>query len=420
MMRSLAGSTHTLLTALVLTLVTVTPSAALRAGLRAASIHPLSDTKDKTRMGLEGFIREALTPRWQSEFNLGYSSLMSETYKAQTISAQSRLVFGRHSSPRWRLGFFAGIGVLGYDIAKSPPRRTIDTAKRGWTTSFPIGMHLRKDTHWGIELAAGYTYTMSDEIDLAALRKGNDALWSVEIGFSLGNKPDEPDKKLVPTTRPAAITRRVKQTAPTQGESNVDNDGDGLSDWKETQLHFTNPVMRDSDGDGLDDLAEVEVYGTDPNRLDSDNGGMRDGDEVQRGANPLDAGDDFLPEQILEEDHQPVSAPPYKLPVVYFRSGSLQLVAEAQTNLERTAEYMRKNPGIKIELRSHSDSEGTRAINLQLSRRRAEVVKNFLVELGIESEQLRVRAYGEAYPVASNATEGGRLLNRRVELIPVR
>ena len=62
MMRSLAGPTYTLLTALVLTLIAVTPSAALRAGLRAASIHSLSDLKDKTSMGLEGFIREALNP----------------------------------------------------------------------------------------------------------------------------------------------------------------------------------------------------------------------------------------------------------------------------------------------------------------------------------------------------------------------
>ena len=75
---------------------------------------------------------------------------------------------------------------------------------------------------------------------------------------------------------------------------------------------------------------------------------------------------------------------------------------------------------VRVELRSHSDSEGARAVNLQLSRRRAEVVKNFLVKLGIESERLRMRACGEAYPVASNATEEGRLLNRRVELIPVR
>ncbi len=420
MMRSLAGPTYTLLTALVLTLIAVTPSAALRAGLRAASIHPLSDLKDKTSIGLEGFIREALNPRWQSELSLGYSNLMGETYETQTVSAQSRLIFDGYSGPRWRLGLFAGVGVLGYDIAMSPTRRTIGATKRGWTTSLPVGIHLRRDARWGVELAAGYTYTMSDEIDRAALTKGNDALWSVKIGFSLGNTPDGPDEKPVPRSRPATITQRVEKPAQIQEESDVDSDGDGLSDWKETQLYFTNPVMRDSDRDGLDDLDEVEVYGTDPNRLDSDNGGVRDGDEVQRGANPLDAGDDFLPEQILEEDHQLVPASLYELPVVYFRSGGLQLVAEAQTNLERAADYMRKKPGVQIELRSHSDSEGSRAVNLQLSRRRAEVVKDFLVKLGIESERLRVRAYGEAHPVASNATDEGRLLNRRVELIPVR
>ena len=420
MMRSLAGPTYTLLTALVLMFIAVTPSAALRAGLRAASIHPLSDLKDETSVGLEGFVRKMLNSRWQSEFNLGYNKLMGETYEARTVSAQSRLILGRHSSPRWSLGLFAGIGVLGYDFTKSPMRRTIGAAKRGWTKSLPVGIHVRRDARLGIELAAVYTYTMSDEIDRAALRKGNDALWSVDIGFSLGNTPNEPDEKPVPRSRPATITRSVEPPAPIQEESDTDSDGDGLSDWKETQLYFTNPVMRDSDGDGLNDLAEVEVYGTDPNHLDSDNGGVRDGDEVQRGANPLDAGDDFLPEQILEEDHQPVPAPLYELPVVYFHSGSLQLVAEAQTNLERAAEYMRKNPGVRVELRSHSDSEGARAVNLQLSRRRAEVVKNFLVKLGIESERLRMRACGEAYPVASNATEEGRLLNRRVELIPVR
>ena len=70
---------HALDRAPVLTFIAVTPSAALRAGLRAASIHPLSDLKDKTSIGLEGFIREALNPRWQSEFNLGYSNLMGET-----------------------------------------------------------------------------------------------------------------------------------------------------------------------------------------------------------------------------------------------------------------------------------------------------------------------------------------------------
>ena len=70
MMRRLAKPIYALSSALVLMFVAATPSAALRGGLRAASIHPLSDLTDKTGMGFEGFIREALNPRWQSEFNL--------------------------------------------------------------------------------------------------------------------------------------------------------------------------------------------------------------------------------------------------------------------------------------------------------------------------------------------------------------
>ena len=110
----------------------------------------------------------------------------------------------------------------------------------------------------------------------------------------------------------------------------------------------------------------------------------------------------------------------YELPVIYFPVGNLTLVAEARENLNRAATYMRMRPQTHIELRGHSDSMGSRAVNLQLARRRAEAVKAYLVEKGIEAERLRVRTYGESKPVASNATQEGRLQNRRVELVPIR
>jgi outer membrane protein OmpA-like peptidoglycan-associated protein len=52
-----------------------------------------------------------------------------------------------------------------------------------------------------------------------------------------------------------------------------------------------------------------------------------------------------------------------------------------------------------------------------LSQRRAEAVRNYLVEKGVSAERLTVKAYGESQPVADNATEEGRFQNRRVELI---
>lgn len=67
----------------------------------------------------------------------------------------------------------------------------------------------------------------------------------------------------------------------------------------------------------------------------------------------------------------------------------------------------------------HTDAVGSDTDNLKLSQERAQAVKDFLVERGIAPDRLIAKGYGEAYPVASNATEVGRELNRRSEFIRV-
>jgi YD repeat-containing protein len=67
----------------------------------------------------------------------------------------------------------------------------------------------------------------------------------------------------------------------------LDSDGDGLSDWHETNTYGTNPNLADSDGDGLGDGAEVNTYGTNPLATDTDGDGLTDGAEVNtHGTNP--------------------------------------------------------------------------------------------------------------------------------------
>lgn len=413
MMRRFDLPVYKLLIGLLL-LCAVEPAAAIRLGLRTTRIHSLTDLSDRSGLGAGAFARGSLNPRWQGELNAGYGTLRGDNYTTHALSGESRLLYGSHRGPHWSLGLFAGVGIMGYKIASSPAQRTLGAPASSWTAVAPVGLRLSKGALSSIEVAASYTYTFSDELDRAALAKGNDALWSIEVGISFGSAARTHS---APTRQPSPSASAAAAPEPPDA---TDSDGDGLSDWLETQRHFTNPVMADSDGDGLDDREEIEIYGTYANHLDSDNGGVRDGEEVKRGSNPLDAGDDFLPEYILEEDPTPVAAIAYELPVIYFPSSGVFLVAEARENLERTAAYMRMRPDVLVELRGHSDSEGARAVNLQLSRRRAERVKAYLVTLGVQAERLRVRAYGEAHPVASNATQEGRLLNRRVELIPIR
>jgi len=71
--------------------------------------------------------------------------------------------------------------------------------------------------------------------------------------------------------------------------------------------------------------------------------------------------------------------------------------------------------GHRFEIAGHTDNTGSKDANLKLSRERAEAVKTFLVKFyGISPERLVARGYGETQPVASNETEEGRAMNRRV------
>jgi hypothetical protein len=67
---------------------------------------------------------------------------------------------------------------------------------------------------------------------------------------------------------------------------NADTDGDGLTDYEEVKVYGTDPLNPDTDGDGLFDREEVKVYGTDPLNADTDGDGFLDGEEVRNGYNP--------------------------------------------------------------------------------------------------------------------------------------
>ncbi|MDP6436229.1 MAG: OmpA family protein [Gammaproteobacteria bacterium] len=74
------------------------------------------------------------------------------------------------------------------------------------------------------------------------------------------------------------------------------------------------------------------------------------------------------------------------------------------------------NPGLRVEVAGHTDSQGDSDYNIGLSQRRAETVRDYLVTAGVDQNRVTARGYGEDEPVASNATPQGRRQNRRVEL----
>lgn len=102
---------------------------------------------------------------------------------------------------------------------------------------------------------------------------------------------------------------------------------------------------------------------------------------------------------------------------ISFASGKNTLDAESLEKIRRVLSFVNAKTGVQsIYIDGHTDSFGTRAENLEISKRRAEIVKNSLVKGGVDDSKIWVRWHGERYPVASNRTPSGRAENRRVTI----
>jgi len=104
------------------------------------------------------------------------------------------------------------------------------------------------------------------------------------------------------------------------------------------------------------------------------------------------------------------------LPDVTFAVDSTTISPSFRAALDEVAASLQKYPNSLVDVMGHTDSTGSDAYNLDLSRRRAEAVVNHLVSRGVSRARLASVGYGEQYPRADNATEQGRALNRRVEI----
>ena len=108
--------------------------------------------------------------------------------------------------------------------------------------------------------------------------------------------------------------------------------------------------------------------------------------------------------------------------IVKFDSGILfdvdktELKGAAKTNIANLAESLSKNPQTNILIVGHTDNTGTDEHNMDLSIRRAEAVKAYIVSGGVSSARLSTQGKGESEPIADNTTADGRAQNRRVEI----
>jgi outer membrane protein OmpA-like peptidoglycan-associated protein len=103
---------------------------------------------------------------------------------------------------------------------------------------------------------------------------------------------------------------------------------------------------------------------------------------------------------------------------VLFRTGKSELLPDAESRLDRVATALTNSmPNSKIVIEGYTDARGSKELNLDLSARRAEAVRGYLVSQGVAEDRISAKGLGFANPVAPNKTASGRAENRRVEIV---
>jgi len=213
------------------------------------------------------------------------------------------------------------------------------------------------------------------------------------------------------------------KTNPTKG----DTDQDGLNDYEEKFTYKTDPLKADTDGEGLNDGDEIKKYKTDPLKIDTDGDGLYDGEEVMkhktnplkkdtdagsvddlteilRGTNPLDPTDDVIKIGV-----------PIVLEGVTFETAKADITPESSQVLKSALKTLTTYPEIQVEISGHTDNVGGKKSNTKLSLRRADSVREWLIERGIDAARIVAKGYGPDFPIVPNDSPENKRKNRRIE-----
>ena len=217
------------------------------------------------------------------------------------------------------------------------------------------------------------------------------------------------------------------------GCPDLDNDQDGVADTADKCPNEPEDFDGDLDTDGCPDLVKDSDNDSMPDDLDrcplqsEDIDGYQDDD----GCPDLDNDLDGIPDEtdkcptkpetfngIEDEDGCPDAkeiGKQFTLRGINFESGRAELTPDSYPVLDQVIASMNAYPEARLEIRGHTDAQGPASFNLELSQKRAESVRQYLIKGGIDPSRVTAIGIGEEEPTASNATPEGRAQNRRIE-----
>gem|GEM_PF-1195059 len=323
-------------------------------------------------------------------------------------------------------------GVAGLSLVNWSPENHDSEMDFGYTYGGGIRLYLKENfalfgdfRGWDIPTA------MEDVTQSVSRFTANETFWGYSItggiSYFFGSKDTDKDGVKDPDDACPATPLGVEVD---DVGCPVDSDGDGVADYLDEcpNTPAGAPVNSvgcplDSDGDGVADYmdncpntpagAPVDAQGC---PLDSDGDGVADymdrcpntprGTEVDRQGCPI-------PEP--EPEPEVIS---YTFEDVFFEFDSAVITAAGQAKLDEIGGTLITIVNADIEVHGHTDATGPEGYNMGLSQRRAEAVRDHLLEnfSRLNASQFTVRQFGEGQPIGSNDTRDGRAQNRRVEI----
>lgn len=197
-----------------------------------------------------------------------------------------------------------------------------------------------------------------------------------------------------------------------------DSDNDGIADNKdECPLVAGLPQFNgcpDSDGDGISDnkdkcpyVAGLAQYDGCP-PPDADKDGVPDSED-RCPNDPGPASNQGCPEIKQETIRQVEKA----AKAIFFETGKATIKKASYKQLDVVVKVMKDNPSYYADIEGHTDNVGGDQLNMDLSQKRADAVKNYFVKQGISEDRLTAQGFGKTQPIATNETATGRAANRR-------
>ena len=371
--------------------------------------------------------------------------------------------------------FFAPYIFLGYGAAFSTfTPKNGDKYKTDLIGNVPMGAGFKFNVtpKFNVTLETHFNYALTDEIDWKIVGPFNDAFLYNSIGFnynfSTGKDTDGDgvkDKSDTCPNTPKDVKVDEKGCAIDSDNDGIadyldtcpakagiakfngcpDTDGDGIKDSEDDCPNIAGVISAkgcpDADGDGIkdpeDDCPKVAGLENFKGCPDTDGDGIIDSkDDCPKVAGlteyngcPDTDGDGIIDKKdkcptikgVASNDGCPEIKQETKdvfekaLKGIQFESGKDIIKKSSYGILNNVADIMKENPSYKLVINGHTDSSGDDAKNMVLSKKRAEAVKNYLINKGIDAARLTAFGFGETIPKASNDTAAGRAENRRVE-----